>query len=165
MLRAFRIGMQNGMVLQELFGMVWRFKFHFRIETKRIFQELLFVGLSQIKLKHNPQTVNFDSAWAEKAWYFSSNPICLLGGSKSIIPNEYRIIVPRLESDSINFHFLMYPVGLEVENGEDSRKRYNALTNFLPDTLRIKLVERDPRADIGWQRELEGDTLVFIKRK
>jgi hypothetical protein len=58
---------------------------------------------------------------------------------------------------------------LEGEIYEYGSGMQQAITDIqipdLPDTIKVRIQEKNPDGNIGWKQALEGDTIEFIKIK
>src|ERR1700759_157464 len=125
---------------------------------------------NQFRLKYHDETVRFDTIWAEHSWSIQQE------GCKQINKLEqgrYSIVFPFKESDSGSFLFDFIPlIANEAPNFYNtlhyglSETDINPQLHFqvrmidLPDTIKLKIVEKNSVDSIGWERELEGDTLI-----
>jgi len=107
--------------------------------------------------------IKIDTAWAESKWIYDKN-------DQPIVPDSivgFNFILPftKQNFDTIkNFRFDF--ANLDILNGqgygiEESKWKFNP--QFLKDTIRILIQQRNPDMNIGWKHPIIKDTLIFIK--
>jgi hypothetical protein len=120
-----------------------------------------------VRLKYHNEVIVFDTAWAENTWFYDTD-ICLLRHKEK--GKSFNVVFPFHKSNPSTFLFSMdifyfqddqiYESGGGMGEGFADRRLV-----YLPDTIWVKIQEKHPDANIGWQQGLEGDTIQFVKKK
>jgi len=111
-----------------------------------------------VKLLNYEDSIFFSKAWVESSWFVNSD-ICLLKKKEKL--DRFNITV-EFEKKSDDFIFNLRGYGVGYGLGVNSK---TVTTGTLTDTLTFTIVEKNPEPGIGWQAELEGQTIDFVRRK
>lgn len=115
-----------------------------------------------IKLKYHDETIAFGNVWYESQWFYNSDN-CL--NTKKEKKDGYNIIVEFKQSIPNSFLFTLSELGASsgARGGMNEDKKELRLP-YLPDTLWLKIHEKNPVDSIGWTQELEGEMVGFVKK-
>jgi hypothetical protein len=118
----------------------------------------------EIKLMNYPGKIEFKNAWVENQWFYNSND-CI--NTKQEKRDGYNVIFEFKESNIHSFIFSLTPVingRIDETNGGIKADRKEIRLKTLSDTIWLRVFERNPIDSIGWQQEIEGELIGFVKK-
>ena len=120
---------------------------------------------SKINLKYHDEEITFSNAWVESQWFYNSED-CL--NTRLEKRDGYNIIFEFEKSNKGTFLFSISPVlngVIDKTNGGILETKKEIRLNQITDTLWLQIHEKNPNEGVGWQKELNGELIGFVKKK
>lgn len=118
----------------------------------------------EIQLTNHEEKITFKDVWVESQWFINSEN-CL--NSERQKKEGYTIVFEFEKSNDQSFLFTLSPVlngQIDHSNGGIMDNKKEIRLESLTDTLWLQIHEKNPDKNIGWQEELKGELIGFVKK-
>jgi len=115
-----------------------------------------------VKLKYHDETIEFNDVWIESQWFHNTNNCLNTHKEKD---DGINVIFEFKKSNDNTFLFTLSSlVNGRIAGVGISEDRKVIRLSTLPDTIWLKIHEKNPIDSIGWKQEVEGDVIGFVKK-